>query len=249
MAFAALNFVSEEATQVMPEAVPSIDRAIREPIELVAYDPAWPEAFFAERSRLLACFPSELLAVEHIESTAVPGMQAKPIVDVLAGVESMAVADVLFEPILANGYTTSRAFNEMLPDRRWFMRSCGSLAGSAPTICMWCCSMARSGAVISSSGIGYSIHIVIALVFGMLVPTNRTCIQSAEFRLKSGKTTNVFAFRHCTTHPMRLAALWKRKKSGPTSLWQERLTLASASGRDLPLFALAGSVQVGCVST
>jgi GrpB-like predicted nucleotidyltransferase (UPF0157 family) len=50
-------------------------------------------------------------------------MPAKPIIDILAGVESMAVADALFSPILAYGYPTSQAFNAMLPDRRWFMRS------------------------------------------------------------------------------------------------------------------------------
>jgi GrpB-like predicted nucleotidyltransferase (UPF0157 family) len=35
----------------------------------------------------------------------------------------MEVADRLFEPMLSHGYSTSRAFNDMLPDRRWFMRS------------------------------------------------------------------------------------------------------------------------------
>ena len=109
----------------MPEAIPLVDRAIREPIELVAYDPAWPRAFYEERDRLLALFPTKLLAIEHIGSTAVPGMPAKPIVDILAGVESMSVADALFAPILASGYTTSRTFNEMLSDRRWFMRVIG----------------------------------------------------------------------------------------------------------------------------
>jgi GrpB-like predicted nucleotidyltransferase (UPF0157 family) len=109
----------------MPEAIPLADRAIREPIELAPYDPAWPQAFCEERDRLLSVFPTMLLAIEHIGSTAVPGMPAKPIVDILAGLESMSVADALFEPILANGYTTSRAFNEMLPDRRWFMRVTG----------------------------------------------------------------------------------------------------------------------------
>lgn len=49
-------------------------------------------------------------------------MAAKPIIDILAGVESMAVADELFEHLLINGYTTSREFNATLSDRRWFMR-------------------------------------------------------------------------------------------------------------------------------
>jgi len=100
-----------------------IDPAIDEEIRLTAYEAGWPTAFAAERDRLLAMFPSQILSVEHFGSTAVPGMPAKPIVDILAGVASMDVADALFEPILAAGYTTSRAFNAMLADRRWFMRS------------------------------------------------------------------------------------------------------------------------------
>lgn len=99
------------------------ESAIREPIRLVPHDGAWIASFAAERKRLLSLFPLELRAVEHIGSTAIPGMPAKPIVDILAGVESMAVADALFEQVLRHGYTTSRTFNEMLPDRRWFMRS------------------------------------------------------------------------------------------------------------------------------
>lgn len=97
-------------------------RAIREEVILASYDATWPARFIVERDRLLAHFP-QLLEVEHFGSTAISGMPAKPIIDILAGVESMAVADALFEPILAYGYTTSRAFNAMLPDRRWFMRS------------------------------------------------------------------------------------------------------------------------------
>lgn len=106
----------------MLENVPSVDRAIHEDVSLAAYNAAWPAQFAAERDRLVARF-SQLLKIEHFGSTAIPGMPAKPIIDILAGVESMAVADALFEPILAYSYTTSREFNAMLPDRRWFMRS------------------------------------------------------------------------------------------------------------------------------
>lgn len=98
-------------------------QAIREPIRLVPHQAAWSQSFATERDRLLALFPHDLRAVEHIGSTAIPGMPAKPIVDLLAGVDSMAVADALFDQVLAHGYATSRAFNEMLADRRWFMRS------------------------------------------------------------------------------------------------------------------------------
>lgn len=97
-------------------------QAIHEEVCLEPYDPSWPVLFLQERERFLSLFP-QLLAVEHIGSTAVPGMAAKPIIDILAGVSSIAAADALFEPILASGYTTSREFNALLTDRRWFMRS------------------------------------------------------------------------------------------------------------------------------
>ena len=101
----------------------AVNRAIQEEqVSLATYDEAWPAQFTAERKRLVELFP-QLLEVEHFGSTAIPRMPAKPIIDVLAGVESMTVADLLFEPILTSGYTTSRAFNAMLPDRRWFMRA------------------------------------------------------------------------------------------------------------------------------
>ncbi|MFW3613537.1 GrpB family protein [Billgrantia antri] len=100
----------------------SLQRAIDEPVHLAEYDPAWPARFDTERTRLLERFPAELLDVQHIGSTAIPGMPAKPIIDVMAGVASMAMADALFEPILDHGYVTSVEFNVSLTDRRWFMR-------------------------------------------------------------------------------------------------------------------------------
>lgn len=96
-------------------------QAIHEEVRIAPCDPSWPLRFSLERDRLLALFP-QVLAVEHIGSTAVAGMEAKPVIDILAGVTDMAAADALFEPLLTGGYTTSRAFNSQLTDRRWFMR-------------------------------------------------------------------------------------------------------------------------------
>ncbi|NIC04890.1 GrpB family protein [Billgrantia bachuensis] len=100
----------------------SLQRAIDEPVHMVDYDSAWPARFDTERRRLLERFPAELLDVQHIGSTAIPGMTAKSIIDIMAGVASMTVADTLFEPLLGYGYVTSREFNAGLTDRRWFMR-------------------------------------------------------------------------------------------------------------------------------
>lgn len=100
----------------------SLDNAIYEEVELCAYNPEWPCMFEAERSRLLALFPGEFLAIEHFGSTAIPGLIAKPVIDILAGVESISQADALIEPLCRSKYTTSAEFNSTLRNRRWLMR-------------------------------------------------------------------------------------------------------------------------------
>lgn len=100
----------------------SLQAAIDEDVALHAHDDAWPALFAAERARLLALFAGSLIAIEHIGSTAVPGLAAKPVIDMLAGVASMAVARSLAGPLCASGYATSQEFNATLTERQWFMR-------------------------------------------------------------------------------------------------------------------------------
>lgn len=100
----------------------SLQAAIHEQVALQAYSPSWPALFAAERDRLLSQRLPGLLDIQHIGSTAVPGLAAKPIIDMLAGVESMAVAASLAGPLCQSGYTTSAEFNATLTDRKWFMR-------------------------------------------------------------------------------------------------------------------------------
>lgn len=52
-------------------------------VEVVAYDPAWPEQFRVERLLLVEALPTSL-SIEHIGSTSIPGLAAKPIIDILA---------------------------------------------------------------------------------------------------------------------------------------------------------------------
>ena len=54
--------------------------------ELVDYDVDWPAMFLDERNRISAALGHIAKAIEHYGSTAVPGMRAKPILDVLVGV-------------------------------------------------------------------------------------------------------------------------------------------------------------------
>jgi GrpB-like predicted nucleotidyltransferase (UPF0157 family) len=80
--------------------------AAREEVRVVPYDPDWPRLFREERKHLLACLPSDLVRrVEHFGSTAVPGLSAKPIVDMLVEVTSLDETRRRIVPILeAQGY-------------------------------------------------------------------------------------------------------------------------------------------------
>lgn len=56
--------------------------AMAEPIEIVDYNPAWPETFERLREHLLDGLKDGVIAIEHVGSTAVPGLAAKPIIDI-----------------------------------------------------------------------------------------------------------------------------------------------------------------------
>ena len=100
----------------------SLHAAIHEDVKLRAHDPDWAQAFDLERARLQALLPDAFLAVEHIGSTAVEGLPAKPIIDIMAGVASLGGADTLIDRLCGNGYTTSTEFNATLSDRKRLMR-------------------------------------------------------------------------------------------------------------------------------
>ncbi len=104
----------------------SLTSAIAEEVSLVAHDSHWMIQYAAERDRLLGLLPGRFTAIEHIGSTAVARLAAKPIIDILAGVSDISEADALLAPLCSNGYVTSAEFNATLPDRRWLMlHACG----------------------------------------------------------------------------------------------------------------------------
>jgi GrpB-like predicted nucleotidyltransferase (UPF0157 family) len=81
----------------MDEPAPADGRPVGEPgrgIEIVAYDPAWPRLFAVLGEELRGALGDVALRIDHIGSTSVPGLAAKPIVDI-----QVSVAD--FEPLAA----------------------------------------------------------------------------------------------------------------------------------------------------
>jgi GrpB-like predicted nucleotidyltransferase (UPF0157 family) len=63
------------------------------PVELVDYDPAWPQLFAREAERVRAALGDRVLLLEHVGSTSVPGLTAKPWIDMV-----LVVADSADEP-------------------------------------------------------------------------------------------------------------------------------------------------------
>lgn len=78
-----------------------IEKAVREEITIRPYDPSWPKQFAREKEHLLACLPSDLIGrIEHFGSTAVPGLAAKPIIDMLVEVTDLKETKRRIVPIL-----------------------------------------------------------------------------------------------------------------------------------------------------
>ena len=103
-----------------------IERVRREPVEIVPYDPRWPELFVEERDRLIAMFPALIRRVEHFGSTAVTGLAAKPIVDMLIEVASLDDTREQIAPVLERaGYDyfwRPSDGDDVPPFYAWFIR-------------------------------------------------------------------------------------------------------------------------------
>lgn len=92
-------------------------------VEVRPYDPRWPALFEATRAELMEHVGSGVLSVHHVGSTSVPGLCAKPILDVLALVPHFGEAVRLAPPLLRLGYELRP--QEEVPDRHYFRRPPG----------------------------------------------------------------------------------------------------------------------------
>ena len=90
-------------------------------IIIADYDPAWPGMFAAARDELVRAIGAWVTGVEHIGSTAVPGLAAKPVIDILVGVRTLAEADAhCIAPVVALGYEYIAKYEAEMPYRRYF---------------------------------------------------------------------------------------------------------------------------------
>jgi GrpB-like predicted nucleotidyltransferase (UPF0157 family) len=96
------------------------DAPYDESIRIVPYDQAWPTAFERERTILgRALGPSVTGGIHHVGSTAVPGLPAKPIIDILVGIEDLESARGHIKRLAALEYVyASYRVDEMV----WFCK-------------------------------------------------------------------------------------------------------------------------------
>lgn len=74
-------------------------------VEVCPYDPAWVQDFLAIKSELKAALGDFALQIEHVGSTSVEGLWAKPIIDIDVVVEDVSDLMVVIRSLSANGYT------------------------------------------------------------------------------------------------------------------------------------------------
>src|SRR5919199_1912063 len=74
------------------------------PIQIVDYDPKWPRLFEREAERIQAALGDRVLSIEHVGSTSVPGLAAKPRIDVLLVVADSADESAYVPALEAAGY-------------------------------------------------------------------------------------------------------------------------------------------------
>lgn len=92
-------------------------------VRVVPYDPRWPALFIRCAADVEGALGTEALAIHHVGSTAVPGLAAKPILDILVGVQDFDRARALVPRIEGLGYEFRP--DQDVVDRHYFRRPAG----------------------------------------------------------------------------------------------------------------------------
>lgn len=92
----------------------------RRPVELVPHDPQWAEQAAGEGVRLSIAMGDALILIEHMGSTSIPGIAAKPVIDLFPMVQSLEMLDARRSEIEALGYLWRGEFG--IPGRRYCTR-------------------------------------------------------------------------------------------------------------------------------
>ncbi len=92
-------------------------------IEIVHYSNEWPVMYEEIKNQFFNSFGSKIAKIEHIGSTSVPGLGAKPIIDVLLGVNKLKDAEEIIPNMEQLGYEYVFKYEDIMPERRYFVKS------------------------------------------------------------------------------------------------------------------------------
>jgi GrpB-like predicted nucleotidyltransferase (UPF0157 family) len=95
---------------------------VHDSVIIVPSDPSWSVAFEHAKADLEIALGARVIAMEHIGSTAVPGLAAKPIIDVLLGVAKLEDAAACTPLLVARGWDFPDDPNKTLTERRFFLK-------------------------------------------------------------------------------------------------------------------------------
>ncbi|MDB5226145.1 MAG: hypothetical protein JWN78_338 [Bacteroidota bacterium] len=96
-------------------------------IKLSEYNPNWASMFFSEKQLVLKNFPVKESLIEHIGSTAIPSLIAKPIIDILLGVPSLSTEISVVNYLEKLNYEYIEEYNKIIPERRFFIKNINSI--------------------------------------------------------------------------------------------------------------------------
>jgi len=88
---------------------------------VVDYDPQWPALFEEERARITSAAGHIVAVVHHVGSTSIPGMTAKPILDIAVMLRAFQDGERCIGPLESIGYT-HRGLNPDIPGDRFFVK-------------------------------------------------------------------------------------------------------------------------------
>lgn len=100
-----LGFVIETTDRSVDEVAEAIWRNITEEVALASYDPQWADQFEAEKQAIQVAVGDRAAAIHHIGSTAIPGLAAKPVIDILLVVRQLADFVDCIAPLQRLGYS------------------------------------------------------------------------------------------------------------------------------------------------
>jgi GrpB-like predicted nucleotidyltransferase (UPF0157 family)/prolyl-tRNA editing enzyme YbaK/EbsC (Cys-tRNA(Pro) deacylase) len=120
---AVARLLFKELARLTGGKVTTITRPLAQPVIIAPYDPEWVTKYEGEKLRIQTAMGSYLKGIEHIGSTAVPGLPAKPIIDILGGIPSLLDAPSFIPRLEGIGYCYIPEYETQLPHRRYLTRA------------------------------------------------------------------------------------------------------------------------------